>query len=325
MDLITHTESPVPRFPRNNNRVFTSTLDPTVFSPSRFLKDAEEFCKMLDAPFSSSKSCAVLKAYSNHFSNAPVGWRATSKDSALNYRFFQGRSTDVVEIAIQAGFIRRSFLSDLVQAWSMLFNGEVQQWCDFDTSKGLVKTWLFLGHTRAMGDVLDLDFVPNSIRRHLATFRAHGLNRVRTVAVDWSSTTVNVYWRVPGPLSISQAHGLLALAGCKPPDDGEIKEIAGLSGAKDGSFAFALTVSIESGELERAAIYATKLLREQLPSVNSRLETFLNHAPDYDSEEWITVGWGFAKDGRRYMKAEKSYCGNFMTKVKAMMTQDPNI
>ncbi|KAF6790307.1 hypothetical protein CSOJ01_14615 [Colletotrichum sojae] len=325
MDLITHTKLSASYSSRKVNSNEPNTLDPTVFSSSRFLNDIEEFCKILDVPFSAPTTRAVLGAYNSHFSNAPVGWRVTSKDSALNYRFFSGKITDVIEVAIQAGFIERSYLSDLAQAWSMLFNGQVQQWCDFDASKGLMKTWLFLGQTRAMEDVLDIDFVPNSIRRHLATFRAHTLTRVRTVAVDWSSGTVNIYWRVPGPLSKSQADGLLDLAGCEPLDDSEVKEIGMLSSAKDGSFAFALTISIESGEIERAAVYATKLPREQLPSIDASLEIFLNYAPDYDPEEWITIGWGFGKGGRRYMKAEKSYCGKFLAKVKAMMTQDPNI
>ncbi|KAL0934962.1 uncharacterized protein CTRU02_209553 [Colletotrichum truncatum] len=302
-----------------------TTVDPTVFSFPRFLKEVEKLCQILNAPFSTSTTEAVLRAYSTHFNNAPVGWRVTSKDSALNYRFFQGRSTDTVTIAIQAGFIKPSPITDLVQSWTTLFNDEIQHWCDFDTSKGLVKSWLFLGRTRQMEEVLDVEFVPESIRQHMQKFKEHELNRVRTVAVDWHSKTVNLYWRVPGPLSKTQADNLLGLAGCQPLEEAEVVEIGRFSSAKDGSFAFAVTISLESGEIGRAAFYATKLLRGNLPAISERLETFLEHAPDYDPEEWITIGWGFIKGGGKYMKAEKSYCGKFMEKVKNMMIQDPNI
>ncbi|KAH0420608.1 hypothetical protein CcaCcLH18_13911 [Colletotrichum camelliae] len=299
--------------------------DAISFSCTRFLKDAEWFCHILDAPFSASTTTAVLKAYQTHFHNAPVGWRVTSKDSALNYRFFQAISTNVVDTAIEAGFIKHSPLTDLVQAWSSLFDGEVQQWCDFDTSKGLMKAWLFLGQTRHMEDVIDVDFVPQRIRRHLGTFRDHGLDRVRTIAVDWHSRTINIYWRVPGPLSQWQAKELLGIAGCQSLEEDDVAVISKLSRAKDGSFAFALTLAFETGEIERAAFYATKLSRENLPVLDVRLAKFIQHAPDYDPQEWITVGWGFVKGGKRYMKAEKSYCGDFMGVVRDMMTKDPNI
>lgn len=315
-----------PQFLKETEDHSMTTVDPTIFSAPRFLKDVEEFCKILNTPFSASTTQAVLRAYDIHFNNAPVGWRATSKDSSLNYRFFQGRSSDTVDIAIRAGFIKPSPMVDLVRSWTKLFNGEVQQWCDFDTSTGLAKSWLFLGQTRQMDDVLNLDFVPDSIRRHTEKFKQHGLDRVRTVAVDWHSETINIYWRAPGPISKTQADGLLGLAGCGPLDQAEVDEICRCASAKDGSFAFAVTVGFQSGEIGRAAIYATKLPRRNLPEIgNKRLETFLDRAPDYDPEEWITIGWGFVKGGKKYMKAEKSYCGKFMEKVKNMMIQDPNL
>lgn len=303
----------------------SNTKDAINFSFVRFLEDVERFCRILDAPFSASTTTAVLRAYHTHFHNAPVGWRVTSKDSALNYRFFQAASTDVVATAIEAGFIQHSPLTDLVQAWSSLFDGEVQQWCDFDTSKGLMKSWLFLGQTRRMEDVIDLDFVPHRIRRHLGTFKDHELDRVRTIAVDWHSHTINIYWRVPGPLSKGQADELLRVADCQPLEEDDVEVISKLSRANDGSFAFALTLAFGTGEIERAAFYATKLPREDLPALDDRLAKFIQHAPDYDPHEWITIGWGFVKDGKKYMKAEKSYCGDFMGVVRDMMIKDPNI
>lgn len=317
--------SSAPHFRKDAGNIAINTVDPSAFSASRFREDIEEFCKILKAPFSASATEAVLKAYGSVFNDSPVGWRVTSKDSVLNYRIFQMRSVDTIDIAIEAGYIKPSPLTDLVQAWTMTVNG-AQQFCDFSASTGLAKTWLFLGHTRQMDDVLDLEFVPNSIRRHLPEFKKHGLERIRTLAIDWHSGTVNIYWRAPGPVDKKQADGLLALTGCEPIDEVEVGEIARFASAKDGSFAFAVTLNFETGELGRAAFYATKLPRGDLPVISDeRVKTFLDHAPDYDREEWITIAWGFGKGGKKYMKAEKSYCGNLMEKVKEMMVTDPNL
>ncbi|KAG4429004.1 hypothetical protein IFR05_015514 [Cadophora sp. M221] len=235
------------------------------------------------------------------------------------------RSVDTITIAVKANYIKPSPLTELMQAWTTAING-AQQFCDFSASTGLAKTWLFLGHTRQIDDVLDLDFVPNSIRRHLPEFKKHGLDRVRTLAVDWESGTVNIYWRAPGPVNKKQADELLAMAGCEPIDEEEVREIARCSSAKDGSSAFAVTLSFETGDLRRAAFYAPKLPREDLPVISDeRMKLFLDHTPDYDQEEWITIAWGFGKGGKKYMKAERSYCGNLMDKVKEMMVTDPNI
>lgn len=325
MDIMNHTTLSGPRFMKDTDYNVKPTVDLTAFSYPRFLKDVEELCKILDAPFSASATKAVLRAYDTHLNNAILGWRATSKDSALNYRFFQDRSIDTIALAIQAELIKPGPLTDLAQSWTKLFNGEVQQSCDFDTSTGLVKSWLFLGQTRSMEEVLDVEFVPSSIRHQVEKFRVQGLSRVRTLAIDWNSKTVNIYWRVPGPLSKKQADGLLSLAGCQPLDEAEVDEISRFSSAKDGSFSFAVTLAFESGEIGRAGFYATKLSRQKLPAMSDRLRMFLDCAPDYDPEEWITIGWGYGKGGKKYMKAEKSYCGNFMDKVKKMMIQDPNI
>jgi 4-hydroxyphenylpyruvate 3-dimethylallyltransferase len=319
------TISSAPHFRKDGDDNTITTVDPSAFSASRFREDIERFCKILNAPFSASATEAVLKVYGSLFNDSSVGWRVTSKDSTLNYRIFQMRPVDTIAIAIEAGYIKPSPLTDLVQAWTMAVNG-AQQSCDFSASTGFAKTWLFLGHTRQIDDVLDLEFVPNSIRRHLPEFKKHGLDRVRTLAVDWHSGTVNIYWRAPGPVDKKQADGLLAMAGCEPIDEAEVEEIARFSSAKDGSYPFAVTLNFETGDLGRAGFYATKLPRGDLPVISDeRVQTFLDHAPDYDREEWITIAWGFGKGGKKYMKSEKSYCGNLMEKVKEMMVTDPNI
>ncbi|KAH9211457.1 prenyltransferase-like protein, partial [Leptodontidium sp. 2 PMI_412] len=278
----------------------------------------------LNAPFSASATEEVLKTYGRLFNDSPVGWRVTSKDSILNYRSFQMKSVDTITIAIKANHIKPSPLTDLMQAWTMAING-AQQVCDFSASTGLEKIWLFLGHTRQIGDVLDLDFVPNSIRRHLPEFKKHGLDRIRTLAVDWRSGTVNIYWRAPGPLDKKQADGLLAMAGCDPIDEAEVKEIARYSSAKDGSFAFAVTLSLETGDIGRSGFYATKLLREDLPVISDeRVRFFLDHAPDYDREELITIAWGFGKGGKKYMKAEVCVVHKVISMFRLLTSPDNN-
>jgi 4-hydroxyphenylpyruvate 3-dimethylallyltransferase len=325
MSVANLTTFSAPHFRKDVDDNIITTVDPSAFSAPRFQEDIERFCNILNAPFSASATEVVLKAYASAFNDSPVGWRVTSKDSILNYRIFQMRSIDTISIAIEAGLLKPSPMTDLVQAWTVAVKGS-QQFCDFSASTGLAKTWLFLGHTRQMDDVLDLGFVPNSIRHHLPDFKKHGLDKVRTLAVDWRSGTVNIYWRAPGPVDKKQADRLLAMAGCEPIDEAEVKEIARCSSAKDGSFAFAVTLSLETGELGRTAFYAPKLPRKDLPVISDeRVKAFLDHAPDYDWEEWITIAWGFGKGGKKYMKAERSYCGNLMDKVKEMMVTDPNI
>jgi 4-hydroxyphenylpyruvate 3-dimethylallyltransferase len=199
------------------------------FSPSRFLDDIRETAAAIDAPYSRETTRSVLNAYDEGFSTGAVLWRATDRPgSALNYRFYARSRTDTIASAVRGGMIDPgSRVIPLIAAWNDLFGGIPEQSCDFDASRGLVKTWLFLGGTQPLDDILAADGVPETISRHGSLFHGLGLTHCRHVAVDHHRETVNLYFRAPGPVTAEQAAAFAALARAEAPGGRLLAEMAG--------------------------------------------------------------------------------------------------
>jgi len=287
------------------------------FSPSKFLDDISKTTSALGAPYSEATTRKVLETFPHSFNDGAVLWRATDrKGDSLNYRFYERRPIDTVAIAIKAGLLTAddAIMADLVTTWSLLYNGTPEQSCDFDAETGLVKTWVFLKGLRPLDDILNAPGVPDSLRFHQATFHSLGLNTVRHVAVDYPKSTVNLYFRARGPVSQYQATKFNALAGANPPSAAEFEEM--VSHLNPRGFTFSVTLKLSTGTIERVGYYALKLPVGIFPDISDTLKTFFAVAPSYDPEEMNAIAWSFGKGNKKYVKAERSYCGRLVSLMR---------
>ncbi|MFF9505563.1 aromatic prenyltransferase [Streptomyces sp. NPDC014724] len=264
------------------------------------------------APFySESATRQVLDIYGRSFREGAVLWRTTDKPGgALNYRFYERKQTDTVGTAVRGGLLSAdNRAADLISAWSSLYRGSSTELCDFDAARGLVKTWVYLGGLRPMEEILGNPGVPRSIHRHEGLFRDLGLKSVRHVAVDYQHDTANLYFRTAKAITPDECERLLSLVKSGLPEAAVFDDMANFT-APNG-FTFSVTMSIDTGEVERIAFYALKLPAGRFPRVGERLTAFFASAPSYDDEEMNAVAWSFGK-GNNYIKAERSYCGRLV-------------
>ncbi|KAJ5813520.1 secondary metabolism biosynthetic enzyme [Penicillium pulvis] len=281
------------------------------FDPMRFLTDFKRTSDAIGASYSEPSILETLNTFKSCFQNSIVIWRTTNRENdPLNYRFFLQQRLNTVEIAIKAGYIEPdNQMGRLITSWSALYNGESQQWCDFHPERGLVKTWVNLKRGRPVNDILNAPGVPYSVQCHGPTFRSLGLELVSFVAVDYESSTMNIYFIAPGPISETQAAQYTALAQCKPPTREEFQDMR--SFLDHQGFTFAITMDYETGAVTRVAFYALNLSTDRLPAIGERLLILLEAAPSYDRQQTICLAWSFGLGDKKYMKAESSYVGDF--------------
>ncbi|KAF9883645.1 hypothetical protein FE257_003079 [Aspergillus nanangensis] len=284
-----------------------------VFDPEKFLVDIEETCRAIGAPYSQEKTRKVLETFQASFAQGAVLWRVTDRPGdALNYRFYERVSIDAVSCAVGAKLLQPNHpLSELIISWSALYPKAAQQSCDFDAERGFTKIWVYLGDMRPLSDILSVPHVPLSIRNHAATFYDLGLELVRHVAADFTSNTINIYFRAQGPLTLERARSLVRLADLAYIlEQEEVEEMRRL--LNPVGFTFAVTIDHNTGEIKRVGIYALKLAPGTYPAMAERLNVFFTRAPSYDEEEMNAIAWSFGKRGAQYVKAERSYCGGLV-------------
>lgn len=294
------------------------------FDQSRFISDIRNLSTEINAPYSEPTTLKVLSVFSHSFHNGVVLWRATDRPGdALNYRFYSREPIDTVSIASSAGLLSPDIvntLGKLVTSWSSLYNGVPEQSCDFDAEKGLVKVWVYMGGLRPLGDILSAEGVPESLRMHGRRFGEAGLEMVRHVAVDYHKGTVNLYFRAQGPVSLEQATVFNKLAGALPPSRKQFMEIEDF--LNEVGYTFAVTIEIDSGNIERVGYYALKLPDRKVkkwPELSEQLEKFVKFAPNYDREEMNALAWSFGGE-KRYVKFERSYCGELVPLIRGWGT-----
>jgi 4-hydroxyphenylpyruvate 3-dimethylallyltransferase len=285
------------------------------FMPRRFVSDIEETASAIGAPFSREVTRRMLDTYAEGFATGAVLWKTTSRPGdALSYRFYSRRRWDTMGIATRAGLVTPgSPLSELVTSWSGLNDGQPVQSCDFDADSGLAKAWVFLGATVPLSEVLGAQGVPQRVLDLAPTLREHGLERVRYTAVDFRHSTVNVYFRVQGPFSAEHLRKIAGLAHSPDADEALFEEIRARMPRKD--YVAGVTISLDRGRIERVAVYAADLPKDQLPSTSSRITRFFSAAPSYDEREVNVVAWSFGPQGH-YVKAERSWFGNLASLFK---------
>ena len=246
-----------------------------------------------------------------------VLWRITDQPGgALNYRFYERRTIDAVQLAIDGNLLKADLgMIPLLRRWSQpWYKYTPVQSCDFDAEKGLSKIWVFMGSSRPLNDMLQGCGI-REITQHEPHFRVWGLKIVRFAAFEFQSQTVNFYFRVPGELTETMATEYVRMAGCPPLSTQEFATIASYQNLTTG-FTLAVTIRVTTGEIERVAFYALGLPQWALPEVNEKVQTFFREAPSYDEEEFKVIGWSFGRGGKKYVKAEKGYCGGVVPLIK---------
>ncbi|KAL4887251.1 prenyltransferase-like protein [Aspergillus karnatakaensis] len=293
---------------------------PSAFSAERFLTDLEQACKALNVPYSEAATRQVLSTFHTSFHRGSVLWRTTDQpDGALNYRVYERQSVDMVSVARKAGLMpKESTLGDLIQSWANLYGEESQQLADFDSAKGLVKFWVFLGGVRPLSDLLNIPGVPNAIKTRQKQFESLGLTGVRHTAVDLEKNSMNIYFRTPGGLTRDLANQYLALAGADSVSDILWSDIRRNFPSSGGTFA--VTMDFTTGKISRVAFYALRLHEDDMPAFNDRIQTFFDVCPSYDTEEMKASAWSFGKGNKSYVKAEHSHSGELVQMLKEWRT-----
>ena len=270
----------------------------------------------IGAPYSETTTRAVLDAYGENFCNGAVLWRATNRPGdVLNYRFYERHPVDTIDVAVRNGLlVPESQLAKLVTSWSSLYDGTPEQSCDFDSDIGLSKTWVYLGDMRPLDDILSIPGISESIRSHKPLFNKLDLNLVRHVAVDYRKNTLNIYFRAKGPASLQQITEYTILAGANPPGPDLFNEM--MKYLSPSGYTFSVTLHADTGAIERVGFYALKLPPGEFPTIDDRLSIFFSTAPSYDEEEMNAIAWSFGKNGKTYIKAERSYCGDLVNLMR---------
>lgn len=284
------------------------------FSPITALEDTKRLAAAIGAPYSEPKTLKILNTFEECFKGAAVVWRTTDRaGDTLNFRAYLRRQMDTISLAINAGLIEPGDpLVRLLGSWASLYNGDTEQWCDFDPNAGLAKTWVNLRGRRPVEDILHAPGVPAAVRAHGTKFHDLGLAHVTFVAVDYRGGTINLYFVTASPLCQPRAAQYTKLVGCPPPTQQEYRDMLQFLNPQD--FTFAVTFDYQSGQIMRVAFYALDLpWLSRMPVMDSRLVTFFASAPSYDRRQTRIVAWSYGLGGSKYMKAESSYVGELAT------------
>jgi 4-hydroxyphenylpyruvate 3-dimethylallyltransferase len=290
--------------------IWMNVLPPAVPTPEQFVDEVRTAASRVGAPFSASVTRRMREVFAEGFTSGAALWKTTNRPGDdLSYRFYSRRRTDTVDTAQCAGLLpgEKAALGTLVTSWSALNGGAPVQSCDFDAAGGLAKTWIFLGGTLPLDEVLSAPDVPGSLRRLAPKLRDRGLEHVRYCAVDYARRSANLYFRVRGPFSASQLSGITSLAGVPRQPAKKVAELAEY--LPQGDYVAAVTIGIHTGVVERVAFYATQLPDDGLPVLDQRLTRFFASVPSHDERAVNVVAWSFGAQGA-YMKAERSWFGN---------------
>ncbi|MER6254185.1 aromatic prenyltransferase [Streptomyces sp. NPDC001584] len=284
----------------------------TYVTQLQFLEDIRATSAALRAPFDEEVTRTCLAAYADDFRDSAVVWKTTGRPGDdLSYRFYTRTRTDTLATAIDAGLLPRDTpLAPLIEFWSGLYDGAAEQSCDFTARTGLDKTWVWLGGTRPAAEVLDAAPVPDALRRNLPAFAQAGLAHIRFLAVDHRHHSVNIYFRVQGPVTPARCAEIVSLVAVAPPLPEDVAEMRTLM---PQDYGISVTVSLETGRVARVCFYALNVPDDRLPRIPERIATFLTTAPSYDAEGCTVIGWSFGPGDGTYIKAERGCYGDVVS------------
>ena len=242
------------------------TSKTTIRSQSRLTLIAQK------APYSETKTLKVLAAYEQNFIEGAVLWLTTDRPGdALNYRFYERRPVEVLDIAIKKADLLEpnNSLATLLKSWSKPWGSSLhvvpEQSCDFDAEKGLTKAWAHMGGLRPLDDILSVDGVPalhRPTQRHLSLSQAQLYPpRSRRLALQHRESLLPYQQHsTDEALSESQAtdDGFLGWPHFPPPQEVSPHGYAKVSSVPTVSPS-QLHVDVGTGDIKRVAFYALGL------------------------------------------------------------------
>lgn len=159
----------------------------STYDASRFLDDVRRVAELIGSPYSEDATRTVVEDYKSSFK--AVLWHVPERHGyAINYHFYKRSPTDPISPAAEAGILDAdNSLISLLKSWSMLYEGMVEQPCDFNAATGLSKLWVFLRGRRPIDDALDAPHVP--VQRHREIF--HELSLSLHGTSPWTTTTAS--------------------------------------------------------------------------------------------------------------------------------------
>lgn len=290
-----------------------STIEP--FDSERFIADLKHITSSIDAPYSETHVEEVLQTFGQNLADGAIALRTTNRpNDALNFWVGEYNRVDTISQAVKAGIVTSENPSVmLLRAWFNKYE-QAEPSTDFDTAKGLAKTWIYFMKLQPVEEVLSVEGVPDSFRRHIETFKRLEAKMVYHVAVSYHSGSVNIYLQIPHAFSAERVTSIIEalLPECSVPIASEVEQMMKCM-REDMPIVFAVTLSYPTGSIERTCFYAFLVSRQAAKEmgIGTRLERFLEVTPCYDEREVLNFGWSFGRNGDRYLKMDIGYCGGF--------------
>lgn len=288
------------------------------FELSRFLVDIKRITKSINAPLTDGIIEKMYGTFANNLNGGAIALRATDRPGdVVNFWAAEFNRVDTVTQAIDAGLVTaENPTALLLRSWFTMYDNTPELWTDFDTAKGLAKSWVWFVHLRPLEEILSVEHVPESYRKQVGLFKRAGADKIYHVAVNYGNSAVNLYPHLDA--SIEQTADNLThivrtfLPNCPPPTTAEIEQMQ-RSKHPDAPIVLGVTLSYPAGIVERMCFYSFGLLKEDALNLGlgERLETFLNEVPCYDDEPVINLGWSYGASGKRYLKMDVGHCGGF--------------
>lgn len=291
----------------------TERVDPVPYDPTRFLDDLRTAARAIEAPFDEATVRRTLEVFDTEMRRCVVQMKATCKPgSGVYYRFFYKWERDLTLIAQQHGLIPRGGgpLVDLQADVLAHCPGATRAGLDLDTGSGLAKVWTFTGGPTPLDQILQLETMPDSVRRHRAFFERHGMRHVFFFASDFQQNSMNVYFGLEEDCRTEAWLRRLVQETGGGPDDPAL--YAPMLASLAVSAGIGTTFSWDRPDMGRWCLYGLNVPCEDvvasaaLPPLPPRLVRFRDHAPTLNASPQYNVAWSFGKAGF-YTKLEKSY------------------
>lgn len=288
-------------------------IDPMDYDPDRFLEDLRIAAQAIDGPFDERKVRASLQVFDAELRRCVVQMKATCKGgTGVYYRFFYKWDRDLTALAQEHGMIPRGHSPIIDLQADVLANctGATRAGLDLETGFGLAKVWTFTGGPTPIDQVLRLETMPESVRRHRAFFERHGMRHVFFVASDFQQRSMNVYFGLEEDCrNEAWLRALVNETGGAPDNPSAYSAMLASLAVSAG---IGTTFHWDQHEMGRWALYALNVpcddsaASASLPSLPERLRRFREGAPTLNVAPQYNVAWSFGRAGY-YTKLEKSY------------------
>ncbi|MFE5565685.1 aromatic prenyltransferase [Amycolatopsis japonica] len=284
---------------------------PTGFDAGRFLGDGSRLAAAIGAPWHSERVRRTVEVFEERFHTEPTEWKTHSRPGDhLYYRFIDRKRRDNVETALRSELIGESASTRFLRSWYERFGPAATASCDFRGDGALAKTWIFLGRSKPVEEVLDHRTVPNRLRAKVHVLKEAGMTEVFFVALDHVQGSVNLYFKDRGTVPLERPMEVLTNLGFSVPGAATVGAIRATE--PNVGFPISITFSLEREKPVRACVYSLGIPEDRIPAVPERISRFLAAAPCYSADTCVAVAWSIGAGDNAYLKAGKAYTGDMI-------------